>query len=198
MKRLFPTVRIHSWGGLGSQLFAIALAKDFQAIFPKRSIVIVLHTGGVTRRLPEVVELFPDFDYQYQEDFQLKNNGSQKISNQSKFDLRIHLKKVINLIGFLADCNDDSSTNRLFPWVLSIRGHYSYRSIHPNFLSQLAEHCQSIEGVITTNLSKTCVVHYRLGDLLLISEKDPISAISVASEYLRVQSQIHYASLIVF
>jgi hypothetical protein len=198
VKRLIPPVRIHSWGGLGSQLFATALAEDLKAIYPKRSLKIILHTGGVTRRLPEVVELFPEFEYEYEEDFQQKSKGAPKTSSKSKFGVRKLVKKASASIGFLAHCDDDSSTKSLSPWVLSIRGHYSYRSINSKFLGQLAARCQSFEPSSIANLDDACVLHYRLGDLLIISEKNPIGSITVAAEYHKIQKQINYLRLIIF
>ena len=198
MQRFLPPVRIHSWGGLGSQLFAVALAEELKAIFPKRSLRIILHTGGVTRRLPEVVEIFRDFEYQFKEDFQPKSAVTPKISTNSKFDLRKSIISLVTSLGFLAYCNEDSSTKKLSPWVLSIRGHYSYRSIDAKFLSRLAKLCQSANDITIPDLNEACVTHYRLGDLLTIYEKNPISALAVASEYIRIKNQMHFKKLIVF
>jgi len=198
VKRLLPPVRIHSWGGLGSQLFAIAMAEDFKAIFPKRSIKIVLHTGGVTRRMPEVTEIFPEFEYEYEDDFRQKGENLVQNAPAYKSFFRSTFKKILSAIGFMAKCDDDFATKRLFPWVISIRGHYSYRTINSSFLSGLEERCQRIQDSNVTDLAETCIVHYRLGDLLVINEKSPISALSVASEYFKIKDQIHFTNLIVF
>ena len=198
MKRLLPPVRIHSWGGLGSQLFAIAMAEDFKAIYPNRFLKIVLHTGGVTRRLPEVAELFPEFEYEYKEDFQQKNEFTVESTVISRYFIRNTIKWILSAIGFLAHCDDDVATNKLAPWVLSIRGHYSYRTMNSNFLSRLADRCKKVNVPKIADLNKTCIVHYRLGDLLEISEKTPITAQSIASEFLRIKKKIHFENLLVF
>jgi hypothetical protein len=198
VKRLLPPVRIHAWGGLGSQLFAIAMAEDFKTIFPKRSIKIVLHTGGVTRRMPEVTEIFPEFEYEYEDDFRQK--GEKLVQNASTYKsfFRSTVKKILYTIGFMAQCDDDFATKRLFPWIVSIRGHYSYRTINSFFLIRLEERCRGIQDSNVTDLAETCIVHYRLGDLLVINEKSPVSALSLASEYLKIKDQIHFTNLIVF
>lgn len=198
MKRLLPPVRIHSWGGLGSQLFAIAIAEDFKAVFPNRSIKIVLHTGGVTRRIPEVAELFPEYEYEYEEDFHPTKKAALESKVSDRYVLRNTFKKMLTAAGFLAQCNDDRATKKLLPWVLSIRGHYSYRTINSTFMYRLAERCESVNDSKIPNLSKTCIVHYRLGDLLVINEKNPISTQSVVSEYLKVQKELEIEDLIVF
>ena len=47
-------LRVHCWGGLGSQLYALAVAYDLQRKYPKRKIKLLLHTGGVTKRVSEL------------------------------------------------------------------------------------------------------------------------------------------------
>ena len=198
MQRFLPPLRIHSWGGLGSQLFAVALAEDLKVTFPKRALRIVLHTGGVTRRLPEVVEIFPEYEYQYEEDFRPRSEASENISSQSKFNLRKALIRFLTLLGLLAYCNGDTSTKKLSPWVLSIRGHYSYRSISAKFLIRFAERCQSLNKTLIPDLNETCVTHYRLGDLLTITEKKPVSERAIATEYFRIRNEMSFRKLVVF
>lgn len=198
MQRFLPPLRIHSWGGLGSQLFAVALAEDLKAIFPKRALRIVLHTGGVTRRLPEVVEIFPQYEYQYEEDFQPKIPESQNISRKSKLNLKKFLIRFFATLGCLAYCNEDNLTKKLSPWVLSIRGHYSYRHISAEFLIRLAERCQSLNKTLIPDLNETCVTHYRLGDLLTITEKKPVSERAIATEYFRIRNKMSFRKLVVF
>ena len=198
MQRFLPPLRIHSWGGLGSQLFAIALAEELKVIFPKRSFKIVLHTGGVTRRLPEIVGLFPNFDYLYEDDFQSNVNAPQDLSKRKNIDFRKSIKFLLSFLGFLAECNDDGSTKKLLPWVFSIRGHYSYRTIDSNFLKGLYEIFQSFDSSNVSNIKQACVVHYRLGDLLTLTEKNPISAQSIKLEYARIHSQMNFSKLVFF
>ena len=159
---------------------------------------IVLHTGGVTRRIPEVAELFPEYEYQFEEDFQQTKKVATETKASESSILRTTLKRILSGVGFLAQCNDDRATKRLRPWVLSIRGHYSYRTINSAFMYRLADRCESVNESKITNLSKSCIVHYRLGDLLVINEKNPISAKLVVSEYIKVQKEIKIEELIVF
>jgi hypothetical protein len=159
---------------------------------------IVLHTGGVTRRIPEVAELFPEYEYQYEEDFQqTKKVAVESITSEGGV-LRNTLKRILSAVGLLAQCNDDRATKRLLPWVISIRGHYSYRTINSEFMYRVAERCESINESKITNLKKSCIIHYRLGDLLVINEKNPISVQSVVSEYIKVQKKIETEELVVF
>jgi hypothetical protein len=196
--RLLPPVQIHAWGGLGSQLFAVALAQEFMSFFPKRSLVIVLHTGGVTRRLPEVTELFPHFEYKYEEDFQLKKGGWVKAPNLPRYTLKKFLKTILISTGFLAECNENRSTGSLRPWVFSIRGHYSYREVSANFLRQLDKITLAMSNFDSATSKTECALHYRLGDLLTITEKNPISPSRLASKFKSIKQEIPFSKLTVF
>jgi hypothetical protein len=159
---------------------------------------IVLHTGGVTRRIPEVAELFPEYEYQYEEDFHQIKKVALESNASNLYVLQNTIKRILSAVGVLAQCNDDRATKRLLPWVLSIRGHYSYRTINSAFMYRLAKRCESVNDSKIAGISSSCIVHYRLGDLLEIIEKNPISAQSVVSEYFKVKNEIIIKDLVVF
>ncbi len=195
--KIFPlTLKIHAWGGLGSQLYAVALAEDLRMRFRRRRIVIVLHTGGVTRRIPEVVGLFPYCDFVFEDDFssgdELDVSPSKTISSSS----RKFFKNILLKVGLIAFCNDNAQTNKLKPWVLSIRGHYSYRKISDVFLLSLKELVTSIEMVELD--PNTCCIHYRLGDLLLIDKKSPISVNVLLREYSYVCQSYDFLNVCIY
>ena len=198
MKSFLPPIRIHTWGGLGSQLFSVAVCADLLKQFPSRSIQIVLHTGGVTRRIPEVVDLFPNFHYSYQEDFRSRMNSPQSDSKSKKFSLKVVIKNILSKTGFISHCNDDISTQKLRPWVLSLRGHYSYRTITADFLFNLKDSILKKENTLELNNHSICCIHYRLGDLLTLSDKKPISSFFVLSEFETVKERYDFSQLFVF
>jgi hypothetical protein len=144
------------------------------------------------------VEIFPEYKYQYEEDFRPRSEASENISSQSKFDLSKALIRFLTLLGLLAYCNDDNSTKKISPWVLSIRGHYSYRNISAKFLIRFAERCQILNETLIPDLNETCVTHYRLGDLLTITEKKPVSERAIATEYFRIRNEMSFRKLVVF
>ena len=51
--RFLPALRVHSWGGFGSQLFTAYVVLKLQKQFTNRRIKVVVHTSGVTRRVSE-------------------------------------------------------------------------------------------------------------------------------------------------
>ena len=168
-----PPLNIHAWGGLGSQLFALSLAFELKACFPKRSQVIILHTGGVTKRFPEIISLFPEFNYFEVDDFRQDHGGSESKT--------IHLKRVIRKLtrslalvtGLLAEENNGKK-GKVAPWTLSVRGHYLYRKVDEKFLTILYERLSSVVDLGEKDTFGGTIVHYRLGDLIQLSDKSPI------------------------
>lgn len=172
MPIIFKKLRIHVWGGLGSQLFAVALAYRIKKDFPRRELSIVLHTGGVTRRLPEVYELFPEFHYVEVDDFKplsMKSNYSwiHPVRSSALKSLRF----IALLLGLLAEENDGKS-RAIKKWTLAIRGHYFHREIEDSFLQILAKRLHEFAGEFEIEKG---VLHYRLGDLLDLATKNAIS-----------------------
>lgn len=197
---MLPSLKIHTWGGLGSQLFAIALASDIQEEYPKRRIQIVLHTGGVTHRQPEVKCLFPEYEYHLIDDYRPKLDSQDELSVQKvshlRTGVRFLIKKMLRALSLTATADNDLEFSKLRPWVLSCRGHYSYRTIKPDFLIELDQRLH--RGSIDLQLSESCAVHYRLGDLLILSEKSPIPSSVVTTAVNNLISFINFRDLCVF
>ena len=196
-----PPLKIHTWGGLGSQLFAVALAFDAREKFPKRKIRIVLHTGGVTLRLPEVTDLFPSWDYEYVSDFEVSSIESAKMNAAvlKRFKRRFveRVKAVVIFSRLIVNCNDDLEYSNLRFWTLACRGHYSYRYVNLNFLESLEtalHNCRSIEN---QEFGDCLTIHYRLGDLLTLDKKNPVSANSIFSESSRLLNISKFDSIVV-
>jgi len=171
--RFLPKIKIHTWGGLGSQLYAIALSIDLYKQFPYRQYEYVCHSGGTTKREPEIqfysskIRVINDFS----------NNEKSVTGAKRKKKLFNFAKTILYSVGVLAHCNDDVHTLTLKPWVLVIRGHYSSREITIISAKIIVERINSRFPIGNeTNISRGIAVHYRLGDLEVISEKSPISS----------------------
>lgn len=178
-------VEVHCWGGLGSQLFALALIYDLQMRFPRRNFVLVLHSNGVTRRAQEISSLPFIPAYEFRDDFKLLDTSTQFSSKRSI--VRKFIKKLMLRIGFLAEANDDSDYAHVKPWVRQIRGHYSRRLISLDFIRLLDSHLLARYGSEFKSPSAISV-HYRLGDLLHLNEKSPIKPARLAREIYRAQA----------
>lgn len=179
----YPTLRLHAWGGLGSQLFAIAAAFDILDRFPKRKIEIVLHTSGVTKRTPEVCEIFPEFKYIEIDDFSSRERHDSKTEVLS---LRTTFRKILRFCvlygGFLAEENENESraTRR---WTLSVRGHYFHRRVSNEFLKGLYERLQLVSSLNLETDQIDVALHYRLGDLLELSNKNSVDVRRIVSTF---------------
>ena len=184
MRRKYPPLKIHVWGGLGSQLFAVALVFSLKNRFPRRELLIVLHSSGVTRRSPEVVNLFPEFNYIEVDDFSGRISHDSEILRKSpKNSVRKIARFLALSFGLLAEEND-GKTRKTYPWTLSVRGHYFHRSISHLFIQKLASRLEETCAPNISLLKHEAAVHYRLGDLLELSNKKPIESERI-SEVLR-------------
>ena len=199
MLRISLPLRIHTWGGLGSQLFAVALALDIQKKFPRRKVLITLHTGGVTERLPEVTSLFPDLTFDSIKDFKVvkQEKGRSLPPEKNKFaSLRPFVKNFFSVTGLTSMCDTDPEFALLKPWILSCRGHYSYRTIGLEFLSDLDNRLKA--NVKDSALHDSCAIHYRLGDLITLPEKNPITIDCILSEFKKLEETLNFQKLVVF
>lgn len=174
---MFPSVRIHTWGGLGSQLYALALSIDLEDKVFKRGKKFINHSGGTTKRLPEMS--FYTEKTKSVDDFVANYKPAAKNSS-FKGTIKLYFKKLICITGFYAECNDNGDMHAIKPWVIVIRGHYSHRQVSKESVTRIF---QGIEEnyfrVHDTKPDQTFTLHYRLGDLEVISEKSPIRLESI-------------------
>jgi hypothetical protein len=178
--RFLPALRVHSWGGFGSQLFTAYVVLKLQKQFPNRRIKVVIHTSGVTRRISEFdfktlgVKMIQVEDYKGAE----AQNGMYRTHVSYSYNLlqviRGHLYQILQWLRFVQSANTDLSFNLISLWTLSIRGHYTRLSFDKLFVERLYEVLFSKESPFKTQ-KNALVVHYRLGDLLNLDEKGPIN-----------------------
>jgi hypothetical protein len=183
MSPTYPTLRIHVWGGLGSQLFAVAAAFDISKRFPKRKIALVLHSSGVTKRKPEVCEIFPELRYLEIDDFSSREHHDSKTKALSiKTILTRILRPVAFYSGFLAEENENESraTRR---WTLSVRGHYFHRKISSEFIKELNQRLELVCDMNIESIQVDAALHYRLGDLLELSNKNSVDVNRIVSTF---------------
>jgi hypothetical protein len=193
--RFFPALRVHSWGGFGSQLFTAYVVLKLQNKFPHRRIKVVIHTSGVTRRFSEFdfetlgVKMVQVEDYKAPEE----QIGMHKAHVSHSYNLPQvisgHIYQILQWLRLVQSANTDLSFNLISLWTLSIRGHYTRLSIDESFVKSLYDVLFLKESPFITQIN-TLVVHYRLGDLLNLDEKQPINIERVEGvlEKLKVHS----------
>lgn len=202
-------INIHVWGGLGSQLFALALVEDLTQKFPKRNLRLIFHTGGVTYRKLDIAPLLSEYQFFVKDDYSSSSSPRdvrRSVKNiSSKIDqLKILLKKLVIFLGFSSSLDSDQDFQRCKPWIISVRGHYTYRVISPYSIKKIIEKAR-LSGLPTPNIPSSngiVGIQYRLGDLLDISSKGPIdpdliiqSGVSLKQNYPRLRFLLFSDSL---
>ena len=195
-----PSIKIHCWGGIGSQLFTLALALDLNKRYPKRPIKFIFHTGGVTRRSLEIDFLPEKFRYEVKDDFiEIK-----VVKNNNKFHIR---KKLIGLLrivalksNFLSSSNNDAEFNKIKFWVFSIRGHYSLREISKGTADTILNLYRDNRNLSTKkNITKSEIaLHYRLGDLYYSNIKDYIDVNLISNLIIQLCGKYKVTSIDIY
>jgi len=178
MKKNFSyKVSVHCWGGLGSQLFAWALAEQILIKYPKKRIQIILHTGGVTKRLPEVNFLSARFELVYKNDY-VKRSANTDFLHSKKLNFKNGLKMLLDALRIINSSDKSTSISQIKPWTRSLRGHYSNNDVPQLIIERMKSRINEIEANTTKGIdkpSRTLGVHYRLGDLLHLENKSFIT-----------------------
>ena len=178
--RFIPALRVHSWGGFGSQLFTVYVILKLQKRFPGRRIKVVIHTAGVTRRITEFnfeqlgVKVIQVEDY--------KNGAVDYESNELPLWFVLQMRKIISTLfipilkwlHIFQTANSDDSFAAIRFWTLIVRGHFSKLARDKHLLENLFELIYKVDYTRTKNKA-IFAIHYRLGDLLTISNKNPIN-----------------------
>jgi hypothetical protein len=154
-----PPLRIHCWGGYGSQLNALSFAIDFASRFPKRRLVLVFHTDGVTRRDLEINDIIPEFiSSEILDDFTPK-----EFVVNSRTKTRKLFSEFFSYLGIVVFSSNNEIFSKIKPWTLAVRSHYS----HVNFSGDALDYLAKSLGLLNLDLPRhNLVLHYRLGDLL--------------------------------
>ena len=179
IRTVLPALRVHSWGGFGSQLFTAYIILKVQNQYPGRRIKVVVHTSGVTRRFSEF-----NFEQLGTKVIQVEDYRNLKVQSYSRVisfrrnfcsirSLRQNVSQALNLLRVIQFANSDESFHSIMPWTLSLRGHYARISLN----TELIHHLYQIlfeKSSFLTHRNHQLIVHYRLGDLLHLQEKSPI------------------------
>lgn len=179
--QLIPSIKVHCWGGFGSQLFALALCNELKTKFPTRNLILILHSSGVSKRVPEIQELLVSVPYKIRDDYRRMDLSTLETGSfKLRFDLRNYFlnffKLILKTIGLLSSLDQPGNLVTLKPWVISIRGHYSNlpfsSSTFENILSMLKD--KNSLPFSKSILLNSLVIQYRLGDLLHLPTKSYI------------------------
>lgn len=175
-------IYIHSWGGLGSQLFALAFILHLRQTKYKKRIKLVHHTGGVTyRRLEE--SMFHHFEVPYKivDDYRAESRVPRELSRPKFIKIRKILTTLITNTGIVITARQSGLP--IHPWTIVIRHHYFREKLTSETLMIMLEYFQNYRCAtpeLIPNNKRTMLVHHRLGDLLTLPEKNPVSTERIA------------------
>lgn len=165
-------IRVHIWGGLGSQLYGVLASLRLKKQFPARRIQLVFHSSGITRRHIEVAlapfgELLVKFVDDWKDPDKESLSSKRPRLNSTLWCFRAKVKSLLRRFGFLATLSEDKQFSELKPWVVSIRGDYSRISLTEFEIGLVSsilgtqEHIDRRRGY-----QKETLIHYRSDDLL--------------------------------
>ena len=178
--RFFPAIRVHSWGGFGSQLFTAYVVLKMQEKHPERRIKVVVHTSGVTRRVSEFdfeclgVTVHQVDDYREHLNHNLPSHVKNSLSSRFRKILKTFLLRILNGLRVIQNADSDKSFDSISFWTLAVRGHYTRLTLDGPVINLLFKKIfPEISLLSSENI--LFVIHYRLGDLLHLADKEPIS-----------------------
>lgn len=167
-------LRVHSWGGLGSQLFALSLLFELKKRFPTREMLLIHHTSGVSRRLFELESILdPSIKLKVIDDYKLISYDNAKTYYKSSLEIfsKKKLKSFLEKIKLSTDFDQNEDFNKIKPWTIMIRGHYSNILVSKDFYSYCINKLKYTKENTTSN---SLIIHYRLGDLINLPGKSII------------------------
>ena len=173
-------LNIHCWGGLGSQLFAMAIAYELSYLKLNREIRLVLHSSGVTLRESEISHLNLPFSVKSLSDFSPKTKDDKAPNYRIKRNL--FNTSLVRLLEFFRIIVFSGELSKVMPWTVQLRGHYTNRRIPHRVLIDIHSLFESSVVPVLSNHEEKSVtaMHYRLGDLVFLSNKSFIDPSRIA------------------
>lgn len=172
-----PTLRIHCWGGLGSQLQALSFYLMVQSKFPNRNLQLILHTSGITERRSEIDFVSDRINLVSIHDFKNKVEKTN-INFLFRFNLRSIFK---NLARNIFDYSRFIITNEnrvmaIMPWTTQVRCSYSNIELSSDLIKNLGEIVQFPTKKIDNNFIG---VHLRIGDLVALKPESLVDTSTI-------------------
>jgi len=172
-----PTLRIHCWGGLGSQLQALSFYLMVQRKFPNRNLQLFLHTGGITERRSEIDFVSDRINLVSIHDFKSKVERTNA-NHLFSFDLRSIFKNLARNIlnNFRFVITDENRVMAIMPWTTQVRCSYSNIELSSDLIKNLGEIVQFPLKKIDNNFIG---VHLRIGDLVALKPESLVDTSTI-------------------
>jgi len=171
LKNKGATLKIHCWGGLGSQLQALSYYLLVQTKLPARKIELVLHSSGITKRESEIDFLKSQINIRSVHDF--VDNQNISFNNSLNYMFLKLFKKPMQFLLNLCKLviTDDDNLMRIMPWTTDIRCTYSKINLNSELIKSLGLLLKFDPKQVKKDIIG---VHYRAGDLLTLKRESLI------------------------
>lgn len=172
-------LKIHCWGGLGSQLLALNYYLEVQEKFPGKRIILVLHTGGITARSSEIDFLSSKINLLKVDDYHAIS-GKALIVNKGSRSRMLFIKSNIKVLAnfFRFTITDDRKISQVSFWTNSVRCTYTTNILKKQGIVHMA-------NILTINAkdleSNFLGVHFRMGDLPTLKPESLVSFSSISA-----------------
>ena len=154
----------------------------------------VFHSSGITSRSIEIPSsLLRNIDVEFSDDF--IPNQALRTGNAPR-KLTALAKKVIafllDVLGLLSRFEKDSDFNRVRPWLLMVRGHYTNLVLTEDELSWISHELNLVSPRNFKMSQNKVAIHFRLGDLLHLDSKTyvPVERITSALEQVSTHGRL--------
>ena len=147
-------------------------------MFPRKRIILVLHTGGITARKSEIDFLSNKINLLKVDDYRAGSNDKQSHTTDSisifNF-VKASIKPLANNFRFVI--TDDKKVLKVKFWTFSVRCTYTSNDLRKQDIVHMAD----IIGIDSNSSEQNFLgVHYRMGDLLTVKPDSlvPLNLIS--------------------
>lgn len=191
-------LRVHSWGGLGSQLFALSLLFELKKRFPSREMLLIHHTSGISQRLFELDSILDtSIKLRVIDDYNLLSHNNSKTNHKKKLKTFSTKKFKSILEGTRLSINYDQNKdpNSIKPWTVMIRGHYSDTLVSKDFYSYCINKLNCTKQKATSN---SLIIHYRLGDLINLPGKSIIPPDNLIEKVKQISKNENFTKIVIY
>ena len=189
---------MHSWGGLGSQLYAIALIFELQKLYSKKKIILIHHTSGVTRREFELHSVLPlGIQLNQVDDYVTSNRAGDYRGHFRSNKFKLSIKKILGKFLLSLNLDENSNLGKIKFWTLEIRGHYTKLPISMDYINYLIN-MFNVKSNNEHDFADTLSIHYRLGDLVDLSGKTFVPTSKLLKVVEDVYKSYSFDKIIIF
>ncbi len=193
-------IKVHCCGGLGSQLFAWAIAEQILQRYPKKHVVLVLHTGGVTKRKSDIDFLSNKFELVYRDDYKPEQNSQKILFSKNQPIVRL-IKNLLSHFDLIHTSENLTDIENLKPWTRSLRGHYTNIVLSKEIVKLMISQIPDLKignSNFSDSLPINLAIHYRLGDLLELEDKTYIEPDRLVQQIKKLVSLIDFEVVTLF